>query len=106
MIEHFIEGMDFGSFREDPKTVAAAERKLLVISEAAIRLGDEAAILCPDQPWHKIRGTGNWIRHQYERIDLDGIWATLQDDLPALKASVQRALRPLPPKLHDPTSSE
>ena len=26
------------AFREDPKTVAAVERKLLVISEAAIRL--------------------------------------------------------------------
>ncbi len=64
MIERFTEGMDFEAFREDPKTVAAVERKLLVISEAAIRLGDQGPALCPDQPWHKIRGTGNWIRHQ------------------------------------------
>ncbi|MBV9307576.1 MAG: DUF86 domain-containing protein [Acidobacteriaceae bacterium] len=32
---------------------------------------------CPGQPWHKIRGTGNWIRHQFERIDLEGIWNTV-----------------------------
>ena len=31
MIERFTEGMDFEAFREDPKTVAAVERKLLVI---------------------------------------------------------------------------
>ena len=32
MIERFTDGMDFEAFREDPKTVAAVERKLLVIS--------------------------------------------------------------------------
>lgn len=36
MIERFTDGMDFESFREDPKTVAAIERKLFIISEAAI----------------------------------------------------------------------
>jgi uncharacterized protein with HEPN domain len=95
MIERFTNGMDFEPFCEDPKTIAGVERKLLVISEAAIRLGDEAAALCPDQPWHKIRGTGNWIRHQYERMDLESIWGTLHYDLPSLKASVHRALSPL-----------
>jgi hypothetical protein len=38
MIEEFTARMDFGAFREDPKTVAAVERKLLVTSGAAIRL--------------------------------------------------------------------
>jgi len=92
LIERFTTGMDFRRFREDPKTVAAVERKLLVISEAAIRLGEQAAVLCPDQPWHKIRGTGNWIRHQYERIDLQSVWGTVQEDLPSLRASVAAAL--------------
>ena len=30
MIETFTSGMDFEGFREDPKTVAAVERKLLI----------------------------------------------------------------------------
>ena len=58
MIEDFISGMDFDAFREDPKTAAAVERKLLVISEAAARLGERAVALCPDQPWHEI--SRNW----------------------------------------------
>lgn len=95
-IEEFMAGMDFESFRSDPKTVAAVERKLLVVSEAAIRLGDQGPAVCPDQPWPKIRGTGNWLRHQYERINLDDIWRTVTDDLPPLKASVARALSQLP----------
>ncbi len=37
--------MDLDGFMEDPKTIAAVERKLLVISEAAIRLGKDAEVL-------------------------------------------------------------
>jgi uncharacterized protein with HEPN domain len=84
--------MDLDAFREDPKTIAAVERKLLVISEAAVRLGEHALTLCPDQPWHKIRATGNWLRHAYERINLETVWGTIKDDLPPLKAAVLRAL--------------
>lgn len=84
--------MDFVAFHEDPKTVAAVERKLLVVSEAAIRLGAEAEIRCPGLDWREIRGIGNWLRHQYERIELPVIWKTVRDDLPPLKAAVLRAL--------------
>ena len=94
MIEQFTQGMDFEVFRKDPKTIAAVERKLLIISEAAIRLGPEAEKRCPGQPWADIRGIGNWLRHRYERVELDTIWKTITGDLPPLKAAVQRALNP------------
>ena len=45
MIEEFTSGMDFEAFRQDAKTVAAVERKLLVISEAAVRLGEQGPLL-------------------------------------------------------------
>jgi hypothetical protein len=57
-IEQFTKGMDFEAFRNDLKTIAAVERKLLVISEAAIRLKGDAARLCPGPPWAEIRGMG------------------------------------------------
>ena len=53
-IQQFTEGMDFEAFRQDLKTIAAVERKLLVISEAAIRLREDAARLCPGLPWPEI----------------------------------------------------
>lgn len=92
MIELFTADMDFEAFREDLRTVAAVERKLQIISEAAIRLGEGAERRCPGVPWRDIRGIGNWLRHQYERIELSVIWNTVQSDLPPLKASVLRAL--------------
>jgi uncharacterized protein with HEPN domain len=68
------------------------------ISEAIdlieVGLGERAVAICPDQPWHAIRATGNWLRHAYERIDLETVWGTIKDDLPPLKAAVLRALAP------------
>ena len=92
MIEAFTSGMDFEEFRQDPKTVAAVERKLLIISEAAIRLGSDAETRCPGLLWRDIRGMGNWLRHQYDRIELPTIWKTVQGDLPPLKTAVLLAL--------------
>ena len=62
-IERFILGMDFSVFRADEKTNAAVERKLLILSEAARRLGVDAEKLGPSIPWNNIRGIGNWLRH-------------------------------------------
>jgi uncharacterized protein with HEPN domain len=88
--------MDSDGFRKDPRTVAAVERKLLVISEAAIRLGQEAELRCPGPPWGEIRGIGNWLRHQYDAVELPVVWKTVRDDLPSLKAAVLRTLAPPP----------
>jgi uncharacterized protein with HEPN domain len=92
MIEQFTAGMDFEAFRSKPMAVAAAERKLQIISESATRLGTEAERSCPDQPWRDIRGIGNQLRHAYERVDLATVWDAITDDLPPLKAAVTRAL--------------
>jgi uncharacterized protein with HEPN domain len=95
-IQDFTGGMEFEDFRQDPKTVAAVERKLQLISEAAIRLGGDAERLCPGMQWRNIRGLGNWLRHQYDRIDLETIWRTVSADLPPLLQSVESAISRLP----------
>jgi uncharacterized protein with HEPN domain len=91
-IEEFTAGLDLDEFRGDAKSIAAVERKIQVISEAAMRLGDQANELCPGIPWHEIRGIGNWLRHQYDRVDVFTVWNTIQTDLPPLKAAVREAL--------------
>jgi uncharacterized protein with HEPN domain len=41
LIEKFVDGTDFDGYCRDEKTQAAVERKLLIISEAAVRLKDD-----------------------------------------------------------------
>jgi uncharacterized protein with HEPN domain len=96
-IERFVEGMDFSTFQMDEKTDAAVERKLLALSEAARRLGDDAEKLCSGIPWNNIRRIGNWLRHQYDHVDPSVIWETAERDLPLLKAAVEKALDLLAP---------
>ncbi len=84
MIEEFTRRMDLVAFRQDQKTVAAVERKLLLIAEAAVRLRGQDEALCPDVPWRNLRGMGNWLRHQYDRADVQIVWNTVEKDLPPL----------------------
>jgi len=95
-IETFVSGFDFDAFAHDEKTVAAVERKLQLITEAAVRLGNQANVICPGIAWRDIRGMGNWLRHQYDRVDLETVWNTVIVDLPDLKAAVVKALEQAP----------
>ena len=87
-IERYTAGMDGAVFRANPMAIDAVERRLQKVSEAAIRLGDDAAKLVPGQPWAEIRGLGNWLRHAYDRIDVETIWLTVKRDLPPLRANL------------------
>jgi hypothetical protein len=49
----------------------------------------------PCLPWHNIRGIGNWLRHRYDKVDVETLWNTLVDDLP-LRSAVSLALTPSP----------
>ncbi len=92
LIEEFTRGMDLNAFREDLKTRNATERCIERISEAAKKLGDLAEELCPTVPWPSLRAAGNFLRHEYDRVDAGRVWVMIEDDLDPLKAASQRAL--------------
>jgi len=94
-IERFTAGMDLRGFTVADQTIRATKYSLLVISEAAAKLGDHAADLCPAIPWREIRGLGNRLRHDYQSIDVVRIWLLIERDLPPLKAACRDALRRL-----------
>lgn len=91
-IERFMHGINHTVFEEDDQVAYAVKYALLRISEAAHRLGDAAAELCPDVAWRDIRGLGNRLRHAYDSIDIGLIWIMIEKDLPPLKNSVQATL--------------
>ena len=76
----------------DRRTQFACQYALLVISEAAKRLGPRAQEICPGFPWRDIRGIGNRLRHVYDGLDWAVVWKVFQDDLPPLKVGVGAAL--------------
>jgi len=92
-IGEFIAGIDFEGYREDRKTRSAVERELQIITEAAIRLGEEAETLCPGPDWKGFRGMGNILRHVYHRVDDEIVWNTVKEELSPMRTAVLNALR-------------
>jgi uncharacterized protein with HEPN domain len=82
-------------FARTSKPLFAVQHALLIISEAAAKLGTLATALCPTVPWRDIRGLGNRLRHEYSTVDVVRLWTTIERDLVPLKAAAQAALQEL-----------
>ena len=61
-IERFTEGLNLERFIENEEKLFAVQHALLILSEAAVKLGELATELCPDVDWRDIRGIGNRLR--------------------------------------------
>jgi uncharacterized protein with HEPN domain len=94
-IERFTMGLNAQTFSENEQALFAVQHALLIISEAATKLGDPAATLCPAIPWRDIRGLGNRLRHGYPTIGVARLWTMIEHDLGPLKAASQAALEQL-----------
>jgi uncharacterized protein with HEPN domain len=88
-------GMSREAYFADEKTIDAVERCLQRISEAALRLGPELDARYRDAPWKEARGIGNILRHKYDEIADDLIWASIATDIPRLRASALKEIQRL-----------
>ena len=95
VIQTFIRGMSFAAYEGDLKTRLAVERKLQILTEAAFRLKQDSPRLCPIIDWRQVRGLGNFLRHEYHKVDDQSIWNKLQQLLPLVEIAVQQALTTL-----------
>jgi uncharacterized protein with HEPN domain len=84
-IVSYTTGMTQVGFSKDQKTIDATERCLARISEAAVKLGDDAQSYAPGPQWSDIRGLGNHLRHNYRRVRLEDIWKIVSEDLAPLR---------------------
>ena len=91
-INSFLSDADLARYRSDLLLRSAVERQLQILTEAAVRLGDDAERFCPTVDWRGIRGLGNVLRHAYDVVDDALIWQIIQDKLPHLGQAVRNAL--------------
>ncbi|MBI5369270.1 MAG: DUF86 domain-containing protein [Planctomycetes bacterium] len=66
---------------------------LQILGEAASRLPVLVRNKYPEIPWSKILGMRNILVHSYFSIDLDVVWAVVENDLDDLKVKVEAARR-------------
>ena len=61
---------------------------LQILGEAAAKVPQPIQAQYPDLPWAKMIGMRNVLVHGYFNIDLDIVWAAVENDLLALKKTI------------------
>ena len=88
----FVHGLDRAGFLADDKSFYAVSRCLEIISEASRRLPAELRERHASLPWKQIMGLGNVYRHNYDNVEEQMAWSTVQRDLAPLLAVVEEEL--------------
>jgi len=97
-ITRYTENMTLGQFSSDELVQDAVTRNLEVIGEASNNIEKgfpESAAVHPEIPLAFAYQMRNAIAHGYFKVDLQIVFATIQNDLPGLHGRVQRAVAEL-----------
>lgn len=91
-INTYIDGLTYGTFFNDRKTVDAVARNISVIGEAVKNLPEEIKIKYPEVPWVEIIGMRNKAIHEYWSVDEEILWETIKNDLLSFKKQIEDIL--------------
>jgi len=89
-IEEAVASHTVKSFANSWIIQRGVERGLEIVSEAVRHIPDDWLAREPSIPWQDVRSIGNRIRHEYHRVEPAIVWSVVVDDLPPLRAAVER----------------
>ena len=90
-INSYLEGVTYGQFLDDDKTIDAVIRNFEIIGEAANRLPETFKNRFSEVDWQRIRGFRNRIVHDYMGIDFQIVWTIIEKYLPNLSEQLLAA---------------
>lgn len=93
-IRRYVRAGDWHRFQQDEVLQNAVLRWFEVIGEASRGLTDQFRREHQQVPWREISDMRNRVTHGYFDIDLDVVWNTIVNDLPALEDAVVSWLPP------------
>jgi uncharacterized protein with HEPN domain len=91
-VETYLQGVDETAFKQTSLIQDGVVRQIEIIGEATRRLSRSFRIHYPETPWEDIAGMRDKLIHDYFGVDIDKVWLTAIDDLPVLKAEVEKIL--------------
>jgi uncharacterized protein with HEPN domain len=91
----YCKDCDYAKFVNAKMIQDAVIRNLEILGEAATNISDEFVNTHPDLPIKQSRGMRNLLIHHYDFVDVDEIWAVIENDLLPLKKELQKILEEL-----------
>jgi len=91
-VAEFTQGDEFQEFAADAKTTFAVVRALEVIGEAAKHVPEAPRDRHSEVPWREMAGMRDKLTHEYFGINLQVVWRTIKNALPALRPLIAQML--------------
>ena len=88
----FVQDRARADLDDNRMLVLSLVKDIEIIGEAAYQIPEITRNQLKDLPWDDIIGTRHRLVHAYFDINLDVLWRTVQDDLPALIALLEPLL--------------
>ena len=92
LVRSFGAGRNLLDHGRDRMLRRAIERSLEIISEASRHIPAEMRAAHPEIPWRSVADIGNVLRHGYDQIVGDRIWAVVEHNLEPLEQAVRAML--------------
>jgi len=90
----FTAGLDKAAFLSDRKCQCAVTYGLEVIAEAVKRLSGDSQRKYPDIPWSAMGRVRDLHIPADDKVNLNEVWDTVQDDTPVLISELERIVPP------------
>ena len=81
-------------FYEDIQCQDAVVRRIEIIGEAARRVSQETRDKYPQIPWREMTSMRNLVIHEYDVVDINQVWDTVQNKLPPLIKELAKIVPP------------
>lgn len=95
----FVQDVSQAEFEVDRKTQSAVLYQIAILGEAVKRLSQECRNQYSAIPWSAMAGMRDKLIHDYEGVDIQRVWLTLQTSIPEFLAAIE-------PLLPDETNAE
>lgn len=87
-IEHYTKGLSLEEFGKSSLLQDGVVREFEIIGEAAKHLSLEFRRVRNEISWRQVMSMRDRLIHEYFDVDVELVWKTLRNDLPALKRAV------------------
>jgi len=90
----YVSDKSWDQFEEDIQCQDAVLRRIEIIGEAARHISPQTRKKHPQIPWREMTTLRNLVIHEYDVVDINQVWDTAQNKLPALVEELSKIVPP------------